>query len=110
MNDWVIWAVAIAVLLLAGYLAAARSRAARRRRELATEMSRARRAIALAEASRDAYPGRLADADVMLAEATGLLSGNDDPATAMRARELAEQADALWRAASDDNRDAEAPE
>lgn len=110
MSDWVIWVAAVVVLLLAGYLATARSRAARRRRELATEMSRARRAIALAEASRDAHSGRLADADVMLAEATGLLSDNDDPATATRARELAEQADALWRGTSDDTQDAETPE
>lgn len=110
MSDWVIWVAAVVVLLLAGYLAAARSRAAKRRRELATEMSRARRAISLAEASRDAYAGPLGDAEVMLAEATGLLSGNEDPATATRARELAEQADALWRGGSDDTQDAEPTE
>ena len=110
MSDWVIWVAAVVVLLLAGYLAAARSRAAKRRRELATEMSRARRAISLAEASRDAYAGPLGDAEVLLAEATWLLSGNEDPATATRARELAEQADALWRGGSDDTQDAEPTE
>ncbi|GAB3307879.1 hypothetical protein EK0264_07270 [Epidermidibacterium keratini] len=102
MSAWIVWTVAIAMLVLAGFIAATRSRAAARTRELASEMARARRAIALAEASRDTYPGQLAKADVLLDQATGLLSGNDDPATAIRARELAEQADELWRVTGSD--------
>uniref|UniRef100_UPI0012962BC1 hypothetical protein n=1 Tax=Cumulibacter manganitolerans TaxID=1884992 RepID=UPI0012962BC1 len=54
MPHWLIWICCAAVLLIAGFVATARSRRATHHDRLAAEMAAARRAIDLAEASRDA--------------------------------------------------------
>lgn len=96
MSDW--WLVAGGLLALfgAGWLLDGLRRRRRRRSDLSVESARARRAIRLAETSRDAASTSVPDAERLLDRAQAMLSGVRSPGTAQKAAALAQRADRLW--------------
>ncbi|MCT2585704.1 DUF6403 family protein [Actinophytocola gossypii] len=97
---WLIWVFGTLLLLAAGFGATYLPR--RRARDLAdrTAWSSARAAIESAEVSRDACPDGVVEAERLLALAAGLAAAGGGAAVADEAREHAERADHLWRAAA----------
>ncbi|MFV0533898.1 MAG: DUF6403 family protein [Cumulibacter sp.] len=97
MRDITLILSGIVALFLAGYAVTAYLRRATRIDDLGDEARRARTAIEVAEAARDAAEDPDPQAEAALARARGLMSGTPNATSARRAAGLARRADELWR-------------
>lgn len=99
MLIWLIWAISVVVLAVAGLASILVVRNGSRQGGTDDATSVARAAVASAEVSRDGCGREIPVADELLQRASMMLADNVGVADAKQASALAARADQLWRAA-----------
>lgn len=97
---WLIWPIGVALLIAAGFAAAAVPRWRARERGKLVAWSAARAAIESATISRDAARTEIAEAERLLVRAELIAAGGGGAVAARTATECAQRADGLWRRAA----------